>query len=705
MSEILSFISAELAIQSSQISKTIELLDSGATLPFIARYRKEATGGLDEVQIGAIRDLKSNFEELDKRKQAIFKSLKERDLLTENLKAKLEQAKNLNALEDYYLPYRPKKKTRASQAREKGLEPLTQVLMQQSGDRIDFHKFINRAKGVNNRDEALAGARDILAEQMSEDSKTRSQLRNAFETHARLSSKVIKTKIEDAQKYRDYFDLEEKLSRVPGHRLLAILRGEREGFLRVKMRPDQERTQKIVERNFVKGRGLASSQVQLAAEDAYKRLLLPSLEKEVQKKAQEKADIESIRVFVANLRELLLAAPLGRKKVLAFDPGFRTGAKVVCLGSAGELLYNCNLFPVGNSKEKEQQAADETRRLVKKYAIEALAVGNGTAGRETELFLNELDLGLPVISVDESGASIYSASESARNEFPNHDLTVRGAVSIGRRLQDPLAELVKLDPKTIGVGQYQHDVDQSALKKALDDQVLSSVNAVGVDLNTASVELLSYVSGIGPKLAEAILNYRSSEGLFKNRNELKKVPRLGDKVFEQAAGFLRVFDGDQVLDSSAVHPESYGLVKRMAKDLNCSVTDLLNSGEFRQQIKLESYVNSSVGLPTLEDIKQELEKPGRDPRPNFSAFSFSQDIHEISDLHVGMKVPGLVTNVTKFGAFVDVGVHQDGLIHISKLKHGFVADPAEVVRVRQQVEVKVIEVDAKRKRISLSLID
>lgn len=705
MSEILSFISAELAIQSSQISKTIELLDSGATLPFIARYRKEATGGLDEVQIGAIRDLKSNFEELDKRKQAIFKSLKERDLLTGNLKAKLEQAKNLNALEDHYLPYRPKKKTRASQAREKGLEPLAQLLMQQSGERIDFHKFINRAKGVNNRDEALAGARDILAEEMSEDSKTRSQLRNAFETHARLSSKVIKTKIEDAQKYRDYFDLEEKLSRVPGHRLLAILRGEREGFLRVKMRPDQERTQKIVERNFVKGRGLASSQVQLAAEDAYRRLLLPSLEKEIQKKAQEKADTESIRVFVANLRELLLAAPLGRKKVLAFDPGFRTGAKVVCLGSVGELLYNCNLFPVGNSKEKEQQAADETRRLVKKYAIEALAVGNGTAGRETELFLNELDLGLPVISVDESGASIYSASESARNEFPNHDLTVRGAVSIGRRLQDPLAELVKLDPKTIGVGQYQHDVDQSALKKALDDQVLSSVNAVGVDLNTASVELLSYVSGIGPKLADAILSYRSAKGHFKNRNELKKVPRLGDKVFEQAAGFLRVFDGDQVLDSSAVHPESYGLVKRMAKDLNCSVADLLNSGESRQQIKLEKYVSSSVGLPTLEDIKQELEKPGRDPRPSFSAFSFSQDIHEISDLHVGMKVPGLITNVTKFGAFVDIGVHQDGLIHISKLKHGFVADPAEVVRVRQQVEVKVIEVDAKRKRISLSLID
>jgi protein Tex len=705
MSEIITFLCEELALKSSQVKKTLELLESGATLPFIARYRKELTGGLDEVQIAAIRDLKLSFEELEKRRKAMIKSLEERDLLNAELRSKLDQASELNILEDLYLPYRPKKKTRASQAREKGLEALAKQLMQQDGERIDFQKFINRKKAVNNRDEALAGARDILAEEISEDSKTRAQLRLAFESHARLSSKVIKSKIDNAQKYRDYFDLEEKLSRVPGHRLLAILRGEREGYLRVKMHPDKERTIKIVERQFVRGRGLASSQVQLAVEDAYKRLLLPSLEKEIQKKAQEKADAESIRVFVANLGELLLAAPLGRKRLLAFDPGFRTGAKVVCLGAGGELLYNCNLFPVASSKEQETRAAEETRRLINKYEVEAIAVGNGTAGRETELFLNELELGIPVISVDESGASIYSASESARNEFPDYDLTVRGAVSIGRRLQDPLAELVKLDPKTIGVGQYQHDVDQSALKKALDDQVLSCVNGVGVDLNSASEELLSYVSGIGPKLAQAILAYRLSKGSFKNRNELLKVPRLGDKVFEQAAGFLRVFGGNQALDSSAVHPESYSIVKKMANDLKCSVSELLSVEDLRNQLNLESYVTSTVGLPTLEDIKQELEKPGRDPRPSFNTFSFSQDIHEISDLYVGMKVPGLISNVTKFGAFVDIGVHQDGLIHISKLKHGFVADPAEVVRVRQQVEVTVLEVDAKRKRISLSLID
>ncbi|MDD7986472.1 Tex family protein [Lentisphaera marina] len=704
MSDIISLISAELAIKVNQVNKTLELLESGATLPFIARYRKEMTGGLDEVQIASIRDLKLSFDELDKRRKAMLKSLDERGLLTGALESKLQETTKLNILEDLYLPYRPKKKTRASQAREQGLEGLARQLMQQNGERIDFQKYINRQKQVNNRDEALAGARDILAEEISEDSKTRAQLRQAFEDHARLSSKVVKTKIDEAQKYRDYFDLDEKLSRVPAHRLLAILRGERDGFLRVKMRPDQERTLRIVERIFVKGRGLASSQVQLAVEDSYKRLLLPSLEKEIQKKAQEKADAESIRVFVANLRELLLAAPLGRKRILAFDPGFRTGAKVVSLGAGGELLNYCNLFPVRGSKAQEQEAAEQTCHLIKKYELEAIAVGNGTAGRETELFLNDLNLSIPVISVDESGASIYSASESARNEFPDQDLTVRGAVSIGRRLQDPLAELVKLDPKTIGVGQYQHDVDQVALKKALDDQVLSCVNAVGVDLNSASVELLSYVSGIGPKLAESILTYRSEKGSFKNRNELKKVPRLGEKVFEQAAGFLRVYDGNQNLDASGVHPESYPIVKAMAKDLCCSVSELLSQQNLRDQLVLDKYISASVGLPTLEDIKQELEKPGRDPRPAFSAFSFSQDIHEISDLHVGMKVPGLVTNVTKFGAFVDIGVHQDGLIHISKLKHGFVSDPVEVVRVRQQVEVTVLEVDAKRNRISLSLI-
>ncbi|WDE96820.1 Tex family protein [Lentisphaera profundi] len=704
MSEQYALMSSQLGIKSIQIQKTLELLESGASLPFIARYRKEVTGGLDEVAIANIRDLKQSLDDFNKRRKLILTSLEERGLLDGTLRQAITNTKTLTALEDIYLPYKVKKKTRASMARKKGLEDLATELMQQNGHQIDFKKYINRDKGVKNRDEALEGARDILAEQMNEDASLRAHLREAFQTHAYLISKVIKTKKDEAEKYRDYFDLNEKLTRVPAHRLLAVLRGQSEKFLRVQTRPDEEKTIRLVERHFVRGRGFSSSQVQLAAVDSYKRLIMPSLEKEVLNVAIEKADTESIRIFVANLRELLLAAPLGKKRVLAFDPGFRSGAKVVALDEEGNLLFNCNLFPVASSSSQEQEAAAETRRLIKEYKIEALAVGNGTAGRETEAFLKSLALDPPIISVDESGASIYSAGESGRLEFPNHDLTVRGSVSIGRRLQDPLAELVKLDPKSIGVGQYQHDVNQSALRRGLDDEVLYCVNAVGVDLNSSSVELLSYVSGIGPKLAAAIVTYRNQQGSFKTREELKKVPRLGGKVFEQAAGFLRVYGGKQALDASAVHPESYSLVLRMAKKLNCSMKDLLSKDNLRQELNLEDYVSTDVGLPTLEDIMNELEKPGRDPRPSFNVFSFADGVHKISDLYIGMKLPGLVTNVTKFGAFVDIGVHQDGLVHVSKLKQGFVADPTEVVRVRQQVEVTVLDVDVPRKRISLSLI-
>ena len=697
-------IKTALNIPENKISAVLKLLADGATIPFIARYRKEVTGSLDEVQISQIRDLNESFITFDKRKTAILESLTERGLLSAQLKQAIYASNSIQELEDLYLPHRPKKRTRASIARDKGLEGLAKELLLQNGQRIDFSKYINRSKDVNNRDEALEGARDILAEKISEDPQLRQQLRLAFSEHARMNSKVVKSKMDEAQKFRDYFDVSEKISRIRSHRLLAILRGESEKLLRVQVRPDEEITLRGVTRKYLKGRGFSSDQVKLACSDAYKRLIVPSLEKETLKLAKEKADQEAIQVFVSNLKELLLAAPLGHKTILAFDPGFRTGAKVVALDSQGTLLHYTNLFPTGSQKQ-QIDAAEHTQQLIKKHKIEAIAVGNGTAGRETESFLNELNLELPIISVDESGASIYSASESARKEFPDHDLTVRGAVSIGRRLQDPLAELVKLDPKSIGVGQYQHDVDQNLLKKSLDDLVASCVNSVGVDLNSASAELLSYVSGLGPKLAEAIVLFRDQNGPFSSRSDLKKVPRLGAKVFEQAAGFLRISQAKNPLDQSAVHPERYPLIKKIASDLQYSIKELLETPEVTDRIDLNKYLSSDIGLPTLKDIIAELKKPGRDPRPEFNLFSFDESVHKIEDLYVGMKLPGLITNVTNFGAFADIGVHQDGLIHVSKLSKTFVSDPHSVVKVRQQVEVTVMEVDIKRKRISLSLID
>lgn len=689
-------VALELNIAEKKVRAVFKLLEEGGTVPFIARYRKEATGQLDEVQIMQIRDAKLRVEELVKRRQSILASLTERDLLTESLSEQIEKAQNKVDLEDIYLPFRAKKRTRAAIARERGLQGLADELLQQVNGHIDIKLYINRAKEVPNRDSALAGARDIIAEQISEDRQVRQLLRQQFKEHAVIHSKVIKTKKDDAGKFRDYFDHTEKFRAIPSHRLLAILRGVNEKLLRLSIRPDEVRALKSIERLFKKGYGFDSRQVIEALEDSYKRLLAPSIENEVLKEAKVKADLEAVKVFSDNLKELLMAAPLGAKNVLAFDPGFRTGAKVVALDKLGNLKEYCQLFPF----DKKDQAATKTKELCQKYNIEALAVGNGTAGRETETFLRELDLGIDIIMVDECGASIYSASATARREFPDLDLTVRGAISIGRRLQDPLAELVKVEPKSIGVGQYQHDVDQNQLKSGLDDRVMSCVNAVGVNLNNASLELLSYVSGLGPKLAENIVEFRKIHGSFRNRQQLKKVPRLGDKAFEQAAGFLRVIGGDNPLDQSALHPESYGLVKKIAKDLNYQAVDLIGR-ELIEKVDSETY---GVGELTLKEILSELEKPGRDPRQSFKLFSFDEEVHSMNDLSVGMKLPGLVTNVTKFGAFVDIGVHQDGLVHVSKLTNGYVSDPSEVVKVKQQVEVTVLEVDIQRKRISLSMV-
>ncbi|MCM8529794.1 MAG: RNA-binding transcriptional accessory protein [Lentisphaeraceae bacterium] len=697
------YIAKQLNIPESKVTAVLKLLADGATIPFIARYRKEVTGNLDEVQLAEISTLKEKFTEFNKRKETILKSLIERDLLTDKLQAQIDACHELTELEDLYLPLRPKKKTKASTAKEKGLEPLAKELLAQHNSHIDFKKYINRSKEVHNRDEALAGARDIIAEIVSEDSQVRQGLRIQFTEHSTIQSKLIKTKKEEADKFRDYFDHSERLSRIPAHRFLAIMRGVNEKLLRVSAKPDQDRAIRLIERIYIKSFSFPSKQVKEAIADSYKRLLAPSLENEVLKLTKDKADNEAIEVFIKNLKELLMAAPLGDKSVLAFDPGFRTGAKVVALDKKGNLLEYKNLFVLEGNKV--DSATKDIQRMIQKYSIEVIAIGNGTAGRETEQFIKEMNTGLTVVMVDENGASIYSASETARKEFPDLDLTVRGAVSIGRRLQDPLAELVKIDAKSIGVGQYQHDVDQNQLKKGLDQQVISCVNAVGVTLNNASAELLSYVSGLGPKLAEATVIYRQQHGPFKTRQELLKVPRLGAKVFEQAAGFLRILDGKNPLDASAVHPESYGIVKSMAKKLNCSVEELLSSKEKRQEIVSESFVSPTAGKETIEDILAELDKPGRDPRSEFKVFSFDDSVHKVDDLYPGMKLPGIVTNVTNFGAFIDIGVHQDGLVHISKLTNGFVSDPSQVVRVKQQVEVTVMEVDSKRKRISLSMID
>lgn len=697
-------IARELQIKDSQVAAVATLLADGGTVPFIARYRKEATGLLDEIQIAAVRDRLLRLADLDKRRQAIITSLTERDLLDPKLHQAVLTAPSLSVLEDIYLPHRPKRRTRSLIAMGKGLEPLARTLFQQNHGPLKAEKFINPEKSVYSVDEALAGARDIIAEWINEDPAVRAELRQLFSGKGQIISKVVKKNQETGSNFRDYFDWQEPVAKVPGHRVLAMLRGENEKVLTLAVRPPEEDAVALLQKRYVKDSSTRAEQINLAVQDSYKRLLAPSLENELRTKLKEQADQEAIKVFVDNLRELLLASPLGRKRVMALDPGFRTGAKLVCLDAQGKLLHFTTIYPTMSSA-MSNEAGKIVTNLCQKYQIEAIGIGNGTAGRETEGFVRALNLTQEIIitMVDESGASIYSASEIARAEFPDHDLTVRGSVSIGRRLQDPLAELVKLDPKAIGVGQYQHDVNQTALRKSLDDTVASCVNSVGVELNTASAELLAHVSGLGPVLAQNIIKYRNENGHFTSRKKILKVPRLGAKAFEQCAGFLRIQDAKNPLDASAVHPEQYLIVEQMAKDCGCRVIDLIEDPEVRKKIDIKSYVNDGVGLPTLTDIVTELAKPGRDPRQTFSVFSFAEGIKSMDDLQEGMRLPGLVTNVTKFGAFVDIGVHQDGLVHISQLADRFVKDPNEVVKVRQQLMVRVLEVDAKRKRISLSL--
>lgn len=694
----------ETGISAKQVAATLALLDEGATIPFISRYRKELTGSLDEVQIGTLKERYEKLQEIQKRRESILKSIAEQDLLSDDLKARIEATWNATELEDLYLPYKPKRKTRAVKARELGLEPLAEVLWQQHERDVETRATAFLSDEVPDVEAALQGARDILAERINEDLKAREVVRREFQHAAVISSRVVKGKEEEAAKYRDYFDFSEPLKRCPSHRLLAMRRAEKEGFLKISVAPEAEPVVERLSRTFVKGRGASSEQVQLAVEDAYKRLLAPSIENEVGALAREKAEEQAIQVFATNLRQLLLSSPLGQKRVLAIDPGFRTGCKVVCLDAQGALLHNETIYPHPPQNDT-RSAYKKIDSLVEQYKIEAIAIGNGTASRETEAFIRNMRFNreLQVFVVSEDGASVYSASKTAREEFPDYDVTVRGAVSIGRRLMDPLAELVKIDPKSIGVGQYQHDVDQNKLKKALDQEVESCVNKVGVELNTASQHLLTYVSGLGPQLAKNIVEYRSANGPFASRKELNKVPRLGAKAFEQCAGFLRIRDGKHPLDNSAVHPESYPLVEQMAGDLNCSVSDLLQSAELRKQLDLKKYVSAKVGLPTLNDIKAELEKPGRDPRSVIKVFEFSADVRSIEDLKPGMRLPGIVTNITNFGAFVDVGVKQDGLVHISQLANKFVSDPNEVVAMHQHVEVKVLEVDVARKRIQLTM--
>jgi len=699
-------IAQELDIAPKYVEATLELLAEGGTVPFISRYRKEATGSLDEVAVTKIRDRSIQLDELDKRRESIIKSIKEQGKLTPELEAKINDAETMTVLEDLYLPYKPKRRTKATIAKEKGLEPLAELLFKQELDdpEKEAELFVNLEKDVKDINEALAGARDIIAEWVSEHQEARAKLRELFYKEGTIKSRVIPGKEEEGQKYKDYFDFEEPISKVPSHRLLAMRRGEKEMFLMLDIEPSEESSIDMLEGIFVKGRGPASNHVKTAVKDSYKRLLRPSIETEVRLGTKKKADEDAIQIFAENLRQLLLAAPLGQKAVLSIDPGFRTGCKVVCLDKQGKLLTNETIYP-HEPQRKVAEAASILKRLVDTYQIEAIAVGNGTAGRETEAFVRSIDFGrtIPVIMVNESGASIYSASEVAREEFPDYDVTVRGSVSIGRRLMDPLAELVKLDPKSIGVGQYQHDVDQNALKSSLDDVVISCVNSVGVEVNTASKQILTYVSGLGPQLAQNIIEYRNQHGAFKSRNDLKKVPRMGEKAFEQAAGFLRINNGENPLDASAVHPESYHIIDKMAKDLNATVTDLMKKAELRKLINLKSYVTDTIGLPTLQDILKEMEKPGRDPREKFEVFEFASGIENPEDLRVGMKLPGIVTNITKFGVFVDIGVHQDGLVHISHLADKFVSDPSEVVKVHQKVNVTVIEVDLARKRIALSM--
>ncbi len=699
-------ISAELGIKSTQASAVLSLIAEGGTVPFIARYRKEATGSLDEVVITSIRDRAEQLEALDKRRDAIITSLTERELLTPELEEQVRSASTMVALEDIYLPYKPKRRTRATIAREKGLAPLAELILAQSiSDPLaEALAFVDPEKGVNDATEALAGARDIIAETINENADARTKVRSLFRQKATLAAKVMKGKEETGAKFRDYFNWNENAAAAPSHRVLAVLRGESEEVLSVCIQPPEEDAISILHNLFVKGEGSASLQVAEAATDAYRRLMSLSLETEFRNEIKEAADAEAIRVFAENLRELLLAAPLGSKSILAIDPGFRTGCKVVCLDNQGTLITNTTIYPHGSDSARAAAAA-EIQRLIAAHSIEAIAIGNGTAGRETESFVRDSSCAgsLPIIMVNESGASIYSASDAAREEFPDHDITVRGSVSIGRRLMDPLAELVKIEPRSIGVGQYQHDVDQKALGRSLDDVVISCVNAVGVDVNTASPHLLSYVSGLNMRIARNIITFRAANGHFRSRRQLLKVPGLGPKTFEQAAGFLRIRGGDNPLDASAVHPESYHVVDSMAADLAVSPSLLITDESLRNKISIEKYVRDGIGLPTLRDIMAELSKPGRDPRNPFEVFSFADGVNEITDLTPGMKLPGKVTNVTAFGAFVDIGVHQDGLVHISQLADKFVRTPSDVVKAGQKVTVTVVEVDEKRRRISLSM--
>ncbi len=700
-------IADELKIDSKQVKATVDLLDEGGTVPFISRYRKEMTGSLDEVQVLAIKTEIERLRQLEQRRESILKVIEGQGKLTEELKEKILAAETLSRLEDLYLPYKPKRRTKATIAKEKGLEPLALLILEQTATGIFDHalQFVNKEKEVESPEEALQGARDIIAEIISEEANVRESLRQLFKTSAIIKSRVIKGKEEVGEKFEDYFEWEEKLSSCPSHRMLAMRRGEKEDFLIIDISVDEDSAHEILKKHFLKSRGECAQQISLAIEEGYKRLLQPSIEAEIRLFTKGLADEKAIQVFADNLRELLLAPPMGQKNILGLDPGFKSGCKLVALNAQGKLLEETVIYP-----HEPQRRVVESENIVLAYCakhnIEAIAIGNGTASRETEQFIKNIDVlpkSIPVIVVSEAGASVYSASDVAREEFPDYDLTVRGAVSIGRRLADPLAELVKVDAKSIGVGQYQHDVDQNALKNKLDDVVMSCVNSVGVELNTASKQLLAYVSGIGDTLAKNIVDYRNENGAFKSRKDLLKVARMGDKVFEQCSGFLRIRDGVHPLDKSAVHPESYHIVEKMAKDLNSGIDDLINDKELRKKIKLMDYVTETIGLPTLKDIVTELEKPGRDPRKSFEAFSFDEHVHELKDLREGMRLPGIVTNVTNFGAFVDVGVHQDGLVHISQLSDTFIDDPNMIVKVGQKVWVNVTEVDIKRKRVALSM--
>jgi uncharacterized protein len=688
------------------VFNTLTLLESGATIPFIARYRKEMTGSMDEVMIGRVRDRMIQLKDLDARRETILHSLREQEKLTPELEAAVMKAAAMAELEDIYLPYKPKRKTRASIAREKGLEPLARIIMSQKYDDPEnrAEHFIDVEKGVNSAKEAVKGAEDIIAEWVNEHAYGRKRIRQLFQKEALIISRVSKGKEEEGANYKIYYDYHEPLSKAPSHRVLAMLRGENEGFLKLLVEVENEKAEEILDGIFIRSDNASAGLVREAIRDGCKRLLLPSMETEARQWAKEKSDAEAIRVFTENLRQLLLAPPLGQKNVLAIDPGFRSGCKLVCLGRQGELLHNETIYPHPPQNDVKE-AVHKIKSLVNAYKIEAIAIGNGTAGRETERLIHSIPFERDLIAlvVNESGASVYSASAIARKEFPDYDVTVRGAVSIGRRLMDPLAELVKIDPKSIGVGQYQHDVDQPALQKSLEETVMSCVNMVGVEVNTASEELLTYVSGVGQVLAKNIISFRNQNGPFRSREQFREVTRFGEKAFEQAAGFLRIRNAGNPLDSSAVHPESYKVVDRMAHKLQCSVNELISSESLRSKLKLEEFTDEKTGLPTLQDIFQELAKPGRDPRQKFELFEFSKEVHNIDDLRTGMKLPGIVTNITNFGAFVDIGVHQDGLVHVSQLADRFVKDPNEIVRLNQKVMVEVVDIDIPRKRIQLSM--